>query len=80
MVLNGKENKVKEDSNDKSFKFSDNDDYLMDCPNSADQDESVECSQLQYPCIACTRSINCTYGAQDNYVCDVKPKVVCDVS
>lgn len=80
MDLRGKENKVKEDSSDKNVKFSENDDYLKNCPNGVNQDEIPICSRLQYPCIVCNRSIQCIYGESDNYTCYVKAKVLCNVS
>lgn len=53
-------------------------DYLKSCQFM--DHETVDCSNLQYPCISCNRSIDCNYGGYYNYSCVVKPNVLCNVS
>lgn len=77
MDLQNKESKLKDDSNDRSVSFSENEEYLKSCP----QDQEHECSTLNYPCITCDDlSLDCRYGGIYNYSCTVKPKVACNVS
>lgn len=81
MDIQSKENKLKEDSSERDVSFSENDDYLYKCPTTVDEDEnSIDCIGLNYPCITCDGSIDCRYGGLYNYTCTVKPKVVCNVS
>ncbi|GBP13812.1 TM2 domain-containing protein almondex [Eumeta japonica] len=79
MDITSKENKIKDDSIEKIVNFNDNGDYLKSCPTVDDQ-IIQECAYLYHPCINCTRSLDCRYGALDNYTCIVRPKVVCNGS
>lgn len=79
MDVQSKERKPKDDTNDKGVSFSENEEYLKNCP-SVDQENVAECTTLNYPCITCALSADCRYGGMDNYSCTVKPRVVCNVS
>ncbi|VVC88979.1 TM2 domain-containing protein almondex [Leptidea sinapis] len=78
MDLTSKQIKSKDDSNGKIVNFSSSDDYLKSCPVVEKENEMMNCTDLNYPCINCDRSIDCVYGAVYNYTCYVKPKVVCN--
>ncbi|XP_049877045.1 TM2 domain-containing protein almondex [Pectinophora gossypiella] len=73
-----KEKKSTKESNDKVSNRGEVEDYLKSCPFL--EQDSIECSSLQYPCIVCNRSIDCRYGGFYNYTCVVKPKVACNGS
>lgn len=72
-----KEKKSSKESNDKSGARGDTDDYLKSCPNEQD---NIQCTALEYPCMLCNRTIDCIYGGLSNFSCEVKAKVHCNVS
>ncbi|XP_047503868.1 TM2 domain-containing protein almondex isoform X1 [Pieris napi] len=76
MDIQSKQSKTKEENGSKLVNFNGNDDYLKNCP-SADEENEINCYELNYPCLACDRSIDCVYGALFNYTCYVKAKVTC---
>lgn len=78
MDLQSKQSKSKEDANSKLVNFNSNDDYLPNCP--MNQENASDCLTLNYPCINCVRDIDCVYGNMYNYTCEVKPKIICNVS
>lgn len=78
MDENGKEAKIKDNVSSKPVSFSENEDYLRTCPSSDNLIELEECTELYYPCVICERSLDCRYGAVDNYTCNVRPKVKCN--
>ncbi|XP_026321058.1 TM2 domain-containing protein almondex [Hyposmocoma kahamanoa] len=72
-----KEKKSSKESNDKSSVRGDTEDYLKSCPSEQD---NIQCTVLEYPCIFCNRTIDCIYGGFSNYSCEVKAKVHCNGS
>ncbi|CAK1552954.1 unnamed protein product [Leptosia nina] len=74
MDIQSKQSKSKDENASKLVNFSGSDDYLKNCPT---EENELNCSELNYPCVTCDRSIDCIYGAVENYTCYVKTKVIC---